>query len=276
MSTFSVDTARCIGCGRCVQDCIGHCLGMPEGHAVMLHEERCIGCQHCLAVCPTGAVSMLGHGAEQCLPLAGALPRPESMVALVRGRRSVRRYAQDNVDRQTLTALFNACNYAPTGVNARQLWVGTIDDIEVMNAFRAEVYQRLDELLARGAIPDDPRTRQFRAAPRLWKERGQDMLFHTAPHCVVVSNAADAPCGPQDPLIYLSYFELLAQSYGLGTTWCGLLYWCFRLFVPDMLARFGMPEGHELGYCMLFGLPDVHYPRSIALPDAVVHRVRSW
>lgn len=276
MTSFAVDATRCIGCGRCVEDCIGHCLGLPDGVAVMLHEERCIGCQHCLAVCPTGAVSMLGHTAQDCLPLDGAFPSAESMEALVRGRRSVRRYAQCNADRATLTRLFNACNYAPTGVNARQLWVGTIDDIAVMTAFREELYRRMGELLEQGAIPDEPRTRIFRMAPVLWKERGQDVLLRTAPHVVVVSNAATAPCVPQDPLIYLSYFELLAHSYGLATTWCGLLYWCFRLFVPDMLTRLGMPDGHELGYCMLYGLPDVRYPRSIALPDAEVHRVTSW
>ena len=29
----------------------------------------------------------------------------------------------------------------------------------------------------------------------------------------------------------------MAQSAGLGTVWCGLLYWCLRLVLPDLLPR---------------------------------------
>lgn len=83
----------------------------------------------------------------------------------------------------------------------------------------------------------------------------------------------DAPCREQDSLIYLSYFELMAQSAGLGTVWCGLLYWCLRLVLPELLPRLGIPETHELGYAMLFGSPAVHYMRTAEHGPAEIHRV---
>ena len=274
MIAFSVDTSACLSCGACVKDCVGHALTMHDGHPAMLHEENCIGCRHCLAVCPVGAVSVLGHTAADCLPLDGAFPGPDSLTALVRGRRSCRQYRQEDVDRVTLDQIFAAAQYAPTGVNARKLWICTLDTLTSQQAFREEVYARLAELDAAGAIPDDRRAQVFRAAPRLWREKQVDVLFRMAPHCLIVANAKDAPCATQDPIIYLSYFELLAHSWGLGTTWCGLLYWCITLFLPDAMQRLGMPDGYELSYCMLYGKPAVHYPRSVALPAAEVHRVQ--
>lgn len=274
MIDFSVDTSACLSCGVCVKDCVGQALTMHNGHPAMSREENCIGCRHCLAVCPAGAVSIFGRGSGDCLPLANALPSPQALTALVRGRRSCRQYRQEDADRATLDALFAAADYAPTGVNARKLWVGTLDTLEAMRAFREEVYARLAELDAQGAIPDDRRAQVFRAAPRLWREKGVDVLFRGAPHGVLVANAKDAPCFTQDPIIYLSYFELLAHAHGLGTTWCGLLYWCITLFMPDVLQRMGMPEGHELGYCMLYGNPAVNYPRSIVLPAPRVTHIR--
>lgn len=274
MIAFSVDTSTCLSCGACVKDCVGQALTMHNGYPAMSREENCIGCQHCLAVCPVGAVSVLGRTPADCLPLEGALPGPDTMTALVRGRRSCRQYRQEDVDRATLDQLFTAAQYAPTGVNARKLWICTLDTLTSLQAFREEVYVRLAELDAAGAIPDDRRAQVFRAAPRLWREKQVDVLFRTAPHCVIVANAKDAPCPTQDPIIYLSYFELLAQSWGLGTTWCGLLYWCITLFLPDVMQRLGMPDGYELSYCMLYGKPAVHYPRSVALPAPDVHRVQ--
>lgn len=274
MIAFSVDASACLSCGACVKDCVGHALTMHNGHPAMLHEENCIGCQHCLAICPVGAVSVLGHTAADCLPLDGTFPHPGSLAALMRGRRSIRQYLQEDVKREALDRLFNAAQYAPTGVNARKLWVCTLGTQTSLRNFREEVYARLAELDAAGSLPEDRRAQVFRAAPRLWREKQVDVLFRGAPHCVIVANDKNAPCALQDPLIYLSYFELLAQSAGLGTTWCGLLYWCITLFLPDVMQRLGMPEGYELSYCMLYGKPAVRYPRSVALPAPDVHHVQ--
>ena len=143
-----------------------------------------------------------------------------------------------------------------------------------MDDFRREVYQRLENLVRENRMPENPRRRFFTTAPELWRN-GQDPIFRQAPHCILVSNAVDAPCREQDSLIYLSYFELMAQSAGLGTVWCGLLYWCLRLVLPDLLPRLGIPETHELGYAMLFGTPAVHYMRTTEHGPAEIHRV-AW
>ncbi|MDO5484520.1 MAG: nitroreductase family protein, partial [Desulfovibrionaceae bacterium] len=180
---------------------------------------------------------------------------------------------QENVDPALVRRLLDVAGHAPTGVCARKLHVAVIDDIAVMQAFRQEVYTRLESLMAGSCVSDNPRSQYFSVAVRLWRE-GKDMIFRTAPHAIIVSNAKDAPCKVQDPLIHLSYFELMAQSMGLGTVWCGLLYWALQL-MPELTPRLGIPDSHEVGYAMLFGYPALDYQRTVERGPAQVHRI-TW
>ena len=272
MLHFSVDAKACVSCGLCAADCLPQVIRMAGQYPTIPNEEHCMRCLHCLAVCPTGAISILGHSPEKSEPLRNNLPAPDQVAALMKGRRSVRAYKQENVEPTLLRRVLDVAAHAPTGVNARRLWVTVIDDIASMNAFRQEVYERLENLARESRMPENPRRRFFSHAPELWR-KGLDPIFRNAPHCVLVSNARDAPCREQDSLIYLSYFELMAQSAGLGTVWCGLLYWCLRLMLPDQIPRLGIPESHELGYAMLFGSPAVRYQRTVERGQADIHRL---
>ena len=272
MLQFTVDKDKCVSCGACAEDCLPQAIQMLDQYPVIPNEDRCMRCLHCLTVCPVGAISILGHSPAESKVLKGNLPAPEQVATLMKGRRSVRRYIRKDVDPMLLRRVLDAAAHAPTGVNARKLWVTVIDDLEVMDDFRREVYQRLENLVRENRMPENPRRRFFTTAPELWRN-GLDPIFRQAPHCILVSNAVDAPCREQDSLIYLSYFELMAQSAGLGTVWCGLLYWCLRLVLPELLPRLGIPETHELGYAMLFGAPAVHYLRTAERGPAAIHRV---
>ena len=55
-----------------------------------------------------------------------------------------------------------------------------IDDLEVMDDFRREVYQRLENLVRENRMPENPRRRFFTTAPELWRN-GQDPIFRQAP-----------------------------------------------------------------------------------------------
>lgn len=94
MIDFKVDESLCVSCGACVKDCLHQALRM-DMYPVMVDEGHCIRCQHCLAVCPTGAVSIMGTAASDCTPLAGNIPEPRQLDTLFKGRRSVRHYKRE-------------------------------------------------------------------------------------------------------------------------------------------------------------------------------------
>jgi len=104
-------------------------------------------------------------------------------------------------------------------------------------------------------------------------ENGNDLVLRTAPHAIAVYAPSDAACPKEDVALALAYFELLAQSAGVGTTWCGLLKWVLES-LPELRRAFGLP-GNVYYYTMLFGAPDVHYPRTVqrVWPIGAVKRV---
>lgn len=77
-------------------------------------EAICYRCQHCFAVCPTGAISIFGLKPEESLAMTGDLPKPVQMEALLKGRRSVRRYHEENLDPEFLRKMLDVACHAPS------------------------------------------------------------------------------------------------------------------------------------------------------------------
>ncbi len=276
MLQFVVDEKKCIRCGQCVFDCPARIIERT-GEAVPFirpeNEERCIQCQHCLAVCPPGAVSIFGRDPAQSLPLAaGSFPDPDKMITLVRGRRSVRRYRDENVDPALLKRLLAALSNVASAINRRALTFSVIDDKAVMQRFRLKALNGLAEAEKAGRVPE--RFAYLMQAVPAWFEEGVDMIFRGAPHLLVVSAAPESVCPEEDVNLALADFELMAQSAGLGTVWCGMAKMTLEI-LPELKRTMGLTPGHFY-YAMLFGLPSFHYARTVQRDDAArIHRVQA-
>lgn len=269
---FTVDEALCERCSLCSQDCPAHIIEQDgEGLPFIRPEQegKCYQCQHCLALCPTAAISILGRKPEDSLPLeAGSLPGLEQMSRLVRGRRSIRQYKDENVDPVLLHQLLTTLANAPTGVNRRELTFTVVDDRAVMQKWRETVYASLREAAAAGRIPDQ--AAYLRDVVETCTRTGEDILFRGAPHALIVSAPREAPCPHEDVVLALAYFELLAQSAGLGTVWWGFLKFILET-LPALKALVQLPADHHY-YAMLFGVPSVQFARTVQRDDAAVVR----
>ena len=93
-------------------------------------------------------------------------------------------------------------------------------------------------------------------------ENGEDIIFRKAPHMIIVSSHIKAPCANVDPIIALSYFELYAQSLGLGTCWCGFAQACFKI-LPKLSKMVEIPDEYKPVYVMLIGKPAIKYQRTV-------------
>lgn len=273
MFNFQVDEERCIQCGECALDCPAGVITMMNGLPGFNEEGGCFGCQHCLAVCPAGAVSILGKNPDESQSLAGTFPSPDQMTALIKGRRSVRRYRDEDVSSGLIDELLNVAAHAPTGVNAEGVLFTVIKERSVMNALRQEVMERLEKLKESGGLPDGFIGQYMGGAVKAWLEEGRDIIFRGAPHLLITSAPKASPCPSQDTLIALTTFQLLAHTHGLGTVWDGLFMMALSL-CPDLAARLGIPEQHLLGYAMVFGWPAVEYHRIVQRGPALVNVVR--
>lgn len=273
MLQFTVNDKLCTHCGLCAVDCPARII-TQEGTALPSispdQETQCLQCQHCLAICPTAAISILGKYPANSLPLsADSFPRFDQMARFVRGRRSIRQYKDENVDPALINQLLTTLANVPTGVNRRALTFTVIDDKAVMHRLREKILAALAAAGKAGRIPE--RCKYLLEAPAAYDEHKVDIIFRGAPHALVVSAPPDAPCPGEDVVLALAYFELLAQSARLGTVWWGMFKMALEM-LPEMKALFGLPPRHRYYYGMLFGIPAIHYPRTVQRDDAAIVR----
>ena len=255
---LKIDKDKCIHCGLCVNDCIANVLKFDDNKIPQaVNPDRCIECQHCLSICPVGALSILGKLPENSVSVQNH--NPDDILNLIKTRRSYRHFKQENIPSDIMEKLKNMLNRTPTGVNDHRLHFSIIDDIDVMNDFRDYTNKKLIDILSKPIFNNVAKKFGHYKNALL---KGKDVIFRGAPHMVVVSSPVDAPCKDIDPVIALSYFELYAQSLGIGTCWCGLAYGVLR-FMPELCKQLEIPDNYKLSYVMLFGMPDVNYKRAV-------------
>ena len=257
---IEIDPNKCTRCGACVRDCVVKVLrpgadGVPALAPEL--EKYCIDCQHCLAVCPAGALVCHGVPPEDCPPI-GALPAPGEMADLLRQRRSIRQYRDENVPPEILAQLRDILAWTPTGCNAHSLVFRFVEDKEEMAFFRDETTRMLRTLLRTGILRlVYPNIRRFLEEI----ESGKDVIYRNAPHMIVAAAPKNAPCREADPWIALSYLDLYMQSLGLGSCWCGFAVHAFK-WNRKLREKLRFPAGYRVGAVLLFGKPAVTYARA--------------
>jgi nitroreductase/NAD-dependent dihydropyrimidine dehydrogenase PreA subunit len=273
MLQFQVDQERCIQCGECALDCPSGVIALDDFPQIT-NEGGCIRCQHCLAVCPTAAISILGKDPAASIPLAGNLPDPDQLTTLIKGRRTVRRYQEKDLDPELIDRLLEISCHAPTGVNAGSVLFTVVKERAVLNRLRDHLIGRLAQLQQAGQLPGGLAGNYLNWVVNAWQEKGRDIIFRGAPHLLITSAPTAAPCPEQDCLIALTTFDLIAHAHGLGTVWDGI---CMMALAacPDALGRLGIPADHTLGYAMAFGEPAVEYHRCVQRGPALVNVV-NW
>lgn len=122
---FEVDKDKCTACGLCVKVCPGAVL-RPEGGTPRIADfdafgwNGCWKCQHCLAVCPAGAISILGKRPEDSLP--PPVDAAKALDALIANRRSCRRYQRRNVDKAVSSTVCSRSWPTPPTAGTSSSW----------------------------------------------------------------------------------------------------------------------------------------------------------
>ena len=256
---IQIDKEKCVACGACVRDCAVHVLtaGVDGIPAVRPQDERfCLNCQHCLAVCTHGAVTCNGVGFADTLEIE-SVPDGAAEAALVRQRRSVRQWRNEPIPEDVWRRLVDSLAWMPTGCNDHRLHFTVVRYTARMEWFRREVSRIAKRIVRTGLL------KLFYPGFRRYMDeimRGDDVVFRNAPCMIIASAPKNAPCREADPWIALSYFDLLAQTNGLGTCWGGFAVHAFK-WIRRFRHALKIPKDHSVGAVLLFGLPAVSYAR---------------
>ncbi len=257
IKSLTIDKDTCTHCGMCLRECVVGCIAFNSEQIpgyIQDGEKMCVGCQHCFAVCPTGALSFAGKNPADSLKVSYG--DSEQLLRLIKSRRSVRFFKQEDVPSEKISMLTEMLAYPPKGGNADSLHYTIVGTIEKMQTIKNFTYDTIQAMEKGSPIIEFCRD-NF--------NKGIDFIYRSAPSMVAVSvnkSKAIAGCENADPIIALSYLDLYAQSIGLGTLWsdCTLM---VMKELPEVRAMLKIPEGYELNYTLLLGIPSVKYQRTV-------------
>lgn len=244
MKPIVIDKEKCIGCGKCVEDCVGEKLKLIDDKAEYMG-ERCIQCGHCYAICPANAVSMTSYD-DVTDEKTVSMTELDSDVLLraMKSRRTIRRFRSDNVSDEMIKKIIEAGRYCPTGTNAQDFTFTVIkndlDDLEreAVKLFRngQKIGSSLIKYIRNTTIDDH-------------------FFFKKAPLVIIVNGK-----GKSSPCLASSYMELMAESLGLGVLYSGFFIAATR-FSRKISKKLKTPDGYLPVTCLVIGYPDVEYQR---------------
>ena len=266
MSLFTVDDAKCDRCGICLEECPFYLLEIAARDAVptpveVLADERCINCGHCMAVCPNDALMLKEQAPEDfALILPQLKTSREQVTQLLMARRTVRSYENRTVPLETIAELIRVACHAPSGHNNQMAQWFVISDRSQIKQLGQTVIDWMKSLLETN--PLFGRMLDADIIIDYW-EKGVDTVFRGAPHVIIIHGPAsfkDLPAIRTQLHIRLAYFDLIANSFGLGTVWGGYFMAAYEAWPPAHEA-IGLPEGNCAYDCMAFGYPKNQFRR---------------
>lgn len=243
MDKVVIDREKCIGCGKCVKDCVAFALYIKDNKANV--REGCIECGHCFSICPVGAVDMPAYDKSDCEKITSLSEiDSETLLAGIKSRRTVRQYKNIPVEKEKIDKILKAGQYAPTGGNSQNV------AFTILGSKQAELERECVKLFRAGVGVGSKFSKSLKNT-----EITDNFFFKGAPLVIVVSghDAVNAT-------IASAYMELTANSLGLGALYSGFFCACAKLN-PKIKSALNLPKGHKVVTCIIFGYPDVKYER---------------
>ena len=248
---ITVDSALCNSCGLCLKDC-QHDAWVITGTGAEIITQDCIKCGHCAAICPQNAVSISGYDDVPEEIIRGQKPDPEAFLAMIKGRRSIRHFADQNVPTEIVEKIIEAGRYSPTGLNKQGVsYVVLRESKDEYESIAVSLWRRLRHVAGMFI-------KNFR------KIHVDDRYcFKGAPVVIVIksSNVSFGNLDVVDGAIAASAMELAARAYGLGALYSGAFTNAVRLS-RKLRRKLSAESKGKVIATLLLGYPAVTYHRT--------------
>ena len=271
MPIIQINKETCTKCGICVSACLtGHIeIKEDEYPGAVSDEDTCANCGACEVMCPTGSLEHGDLPLDQSKMIDPSLKVDfDQMSQVLKTRRSIRAYKDRSIPKEDINRLIDAARYAPTGANKQEVKWLVIDDKEKL--------RQLGEYGADFMIEGMKNIPDYIDAVKLFvkrREAGYDIFLHSAPAVVATYAEISNMMVPSiDCTIALSYFNLAANSMGLGCCWLGFFPSAANNY-PPIKELISLPEGNQIHACMTVGYPKYPYQRiPVRNPSDIIWR----
>jgi len=277
----AIDRRDCSKCGQCAEVCPSDTLAMEDGEVCVRQRTfvGCFGCGQCMMVCPTGSIAVTGrrlkpeHVVE--LPPPERRATADHLDSLLLCRRSIRRFKDQEVDRELVERIVEMACTAPMGAPPSEVGITIIHGREKVRAFSEDVLHAfeksipiLNPLVLRLLRPlmckEERKLIQDFVRPVMqldvekWKN-GIDKFSYGAPlamifHRTPLADGADAH-------IAMTYAMLAAESLGLGSCCIGMS--VALNHYKDLKGKYRIHRESEVSGMLVIGYPAIKFQRTV-------------
>ncbi|HEX9025064.1 MAG TPA: nitroreductase family protein [Clostridium sp.] len=159
------------------------------------------------------------------------------VLEVIKSRRSVRAYKQEQISQKELDLIIEAGVYAPTAQNNQPWHFTIIQDKEMLNY----INKKSKELMA---TADSEMARKASSNPKY-------QPTYDAPTLIVVSCKKDSNFGHEDCAAATQNMLIAAESMNIGSVWLGIVGMLFQK--EEEAPKLRLPEGYEALYGVVFG-----------------------
>jgi len=283
---IKIDKEKCTACEICGTVCPRHIpetIGEKGEKMTMVSKVRaelCLRCAQCIAVCRNDAIRLEGIDPHDFKPVRPLDVTEKSLITFMEQRRSVRRYKDKSVPRETLNRIIEASGKAPTGSGSQSTGVLVIDkpeSLDVLSKIIHESYQDLAKALknpiARFMIRRRIGNRLFNTLQNFvmpgmhwylkWKKEGLgDEILRDCKALILFHSPILEPMGEANCAISAFHGIFMAEILGVGT--------CFNDLIPSVCNRsqeirqfLGLSEDREIYTSLTVGFPKYKYRKII-------------
>ncbi|MBR6407329.1 MAG: nitroreductase family protein [Clostridia bacterium] len=161
---------------------------------------------------------------------------------VIRDRRSHRKYTDEPLLPDQISALVEAAKATPTGMNAQAFHFTFVTDVDLIKKVEAAACEYIRQ------TGDQARIERMKG--RNWK------IFYDAPLCVFISADPNARWAQIDSGIAVQNLALEAESLGLGSVIIGMIEAAFKADKKEELEKLlRFPDGYEFAIAIGIGHP---------------------
>ena len=247
-----IDKEKCIGCGKCVADCVANNIEVVDKKACI--KGNCLQCGHCVAICSGDAVSIPDYDMDDVDEInENNKISSEVFLSCVKARRSIRNFSDETIAEDKLRLLAEVGRYTATANNGQFHKYVFVQ--ENMDELKRIVWDYIDNMQPkdRAQFGDYDTYKSF--LMRKQKNASDDFLFRNAPAVLFIASQRllDAGMAAQN-------IEMMAGTMGIGAMFNG-----FLVRIADSnadLKKWLGIENETICACMLLGHPKQKYIRT--------------
>lgn len=275
-----IDKNTCTNCGYCASRCDAGYL-IFEDNTVKQNNDSwfgCVQCGSCMMNCPTGSIKIRGEGISEndIIDLNKILPDHNLINSLFLKRRSIRKYKNQELSRETINLILEAGSTAPISIPPSEVKVLVINGFDKVQNFADHMVSHLKKSLKffnpinlaifKPFMSKTTHKMMVEFVVPLIKEtisereEGKDILFYNAPALIVFYGSEI--CSEIDQILAATHAYIAAESLGLGS--------CIIGAIPEVLNRntclrekYGIAKDEKASICFILGYPDINFRKGI-------------